>query len=145
MEITMLKKLTTLEQVYAIIQDDPVRPHIAADWRIAHGREVYTLVDEHQHEPLAVICVAYCDDVPTNEADMNRTGDRVAVFYTVWSYSRGAGRTIVNEVFEHLQQTGACERYVTLSPLTEMAERFHIKNGAQLLARHNLAQNFEYS
>ena len=141
----MLKKLTTLEQVYAIIQDDPVRPHIAADWRIAHGREVYTLVDEHQHEPLAVICVAYCDDVPTNEADMNRTGDRVAVFYTVWSYSRGAGRTIVNEVFEHLQQTGACERYVTLSPLTEMAERFHIKNGAQLLARHNLAQNFEYS
>jgi hypothetical protein len=102
-------------------------------------------VDEHQHEPLAVICVAYCDDVPTNEADMNRTGDRVAVFYTVWSYSRGAGRTIVNEVFEHLQQTGACERYVTLSPLTEMAERFHIKNGAQLLARHNLAQNFEYS
>jgi uncharacterized protein (UPF0371 family) len=145
MEITVLKKLTTLEQVYAIIQDDPVRPHIAADWRIAHGREVYTLVDEHQHEPLAVICVAYCDDVPTNEADMNRTGDRVAVFYTVWSYSRGAGRTIVNEVFEHLQQTGACERYVTLSPLTEMAERFHIKNGAQLLARHNLAQNFEYS
>jgi len=144
MEITMLKKLTTLEQVYAVIQDDPVRPHIAADWRIAHGREVYTLVNEHQHEPLAVICVAYCDDVPTNEADMNHTGDRVAVFYTVWSYSRGAGRTIVTEVFEHLEQMGKCERYVTLSPLTEMAERFHIKNGAQLLARHNLAQNFEY-
>ena len=140
----MLKKLTTLEQVYAIIQDDPVRPRIAADWRIAHDREVYTLVNEHQNEPQAVICVAYCDDVPTCEADMNHTGKDVAVFYTVWSYSRGAGRTIVNEVFAHIHATRPCDRYVTLSPLTEMAERFHIKNGAVLLARHNLAQNFEY-
>ena len=140
----MLKKLTTLEQVYAIIQDDPVRPRIAADWRIAHDREVYTLVNEHQNEPQAVICVAYCDDVPTCEADMNNAGKDVAVFYTVWSYSRGAGRTIVNEVFEHIHRTRPCDRYVTLSPLTEMAERFHIKNGAVLLARHNLAQNFEY-
>jgi len=140
----MLKKLTTLEQVYAIIQDDPVRPRIAADWRIAHGREVYTLVNEHQNEPQAVICVAYCEDVPTCEADMDCTGDRVAVFYTVWSYSRGAGRTIVNEVFEHIHTTKQCKQYVTLSPLTEMAERFHIKNGATLLARHNTAQNFEY-
>ena len=140
----MLKKLTTLEQVYAIIQDDPVRPRIAADWRIAHGREVYTLVDEHQNEPLAVICVAYCEDVPTCEADMNHTGKDVAVFYTVWSYSKGAGRTIVTSVFEHLKAHRGCSRYVTLSPLTEMAERFHIKNGATLLARHKYAQNFEY-
>ena len=140
----MLKRLTTLEQVNAIIQDDPVRPKIPADWRIAHGREVYTLVDEHQNEPLAVICVAYCDDVPTNEADMNRTGDGVAVFYTVWSYSRGAGRTIVNQVFEHIHKTRPCKQYVTLSPLTEMAERFHKSNGATLLARHKYAQNFEY-
>ena len=140
----MLKRLTTLEQVYAIIQDDPVRPRIPADWRIAHGREVYTLVNEHQNEPQAVICVAYCDAVPTCERDMDSTGDRVAVFYTVWSYSKGAGRTIVNEVFEHIHSTRPCERYVTLSPLTEMAERFHIKNGATLLARHSYAQNFEY-
>ena len=140
----MLKRLTTLEQVYAIIQDDPVRPRIPADWRIAHGREVYTLVNEHQNEPQAVICVAYCEDVPTCERDMDSTGDQVAVFYTVWSYSKGAGRTIVNEVFEHIHATRPCKRYVTLSPLTEMAERFHIKNGATLLARHTTAQNFEY-
>ena len=140
----MIKRLTTLEQVYAVIQDDPVRPRIAADWRIAHGREVYTLVNEHQNEPQAVICVAYCDEVPTCERDMDSTGDRVAVFYTVWSYSKGAGRTIVNEVFEHIHATRPCKQYVTLSPLTEMAERFHIKNGATLLARHNTAQNFEY-
>ena len=140
----MLKKLTTLEQVYAVIQDDPVRPKIPADWRIAHGREVYTLMDDHQNETLAVICVAYTDEIPTSETDMNHTGDRVAVFYTVWSYSRGAGRTIVTSMFEHLKQHRGCSRYVTLSPLTEMAERFHIKNGATLLARHKYAQNFEY-
>ena len=140
----MLKKLTTLEQVYAVIQDDPVRPRIAADWRIAHGREVYTLVNEHQNEPQAVICVAYCDEVPTCERDMDSTGDRVAVFYTVWSYDRGAGRDIVFAAQTWIKEHRGCTRYVTLSPLTEMAERFHIKNGARLIFKGDTCQNFEY-
>jgi hypothetical protein len=33
---------------------------------------------------------------------------------------------------------------VTLSPLTEMAERFHIRNGAVFLRKGTLCQNFEY-
>jgi len=33
---------------------------------------------------------------------------------------------------------------LTLSPLTEMARRFHIKNGAKFINKHALAQNFEY-
>jgi len=33
---------------------------------------------------------------------------------------------------------------ITLSPLTEMAERFHVKNGAKLLKRNETTQNFEY-
>ena len=66
------------------------------------------------------------------------------MFYTVWAYSAGAGRHMVNGVAEHIRNTKHCKRYVTLSPLTGMAERFHIKNGATLQARHTDCQNFEY-
>ena len=139
----MLEKLQTLEQVYALIQDDPVRPHIAADWRMRSGREVYALKEDG--ETTAVICVAYMDEVPTCEQDMKWPGIEVAVFYTVWSYKKGAGRKIVLDTAQHIKKVHTnIKRFVTLSPLTEMAERFHLRNGATLLAKHPYAQNFEY-
>ena len=139
----MLEKLQTLEQVYALIQDDPVRPHLAADWRMRSGREVYALKEDG--ETTAVICVAYMDEVPTCEQDMKWPGIEVAVFYTVWSYKKGAGRKIVLDTANHITKVHTnIKRFVTLSPLTEMAERFHLRNGATLLAKHKYAQNFEY-
>jgi len=139
----VLEKLQTLEQVYALIQDDPVRPHIAADWRMRSGREVYALKEEG--ETTAVICVAYMDEVPTCEQDMKWPGIDIAVFYTVWSYKKGAGRKIVLDTAKHIKKVHTnIKRFVTLSPLTEMAERFHLRNGATLLAKHPYAQNFEY-
>ena len=129
--------------MYALIQDDPVRPHIAADWRMRSGREVYALKDND--EITAVICVAYMDEVPTCEQDMKWPGIDVAVFYTVWSYKKGAGRKIVLDTAQHIKKVHTnIKRFVTLSPLTEMAERFHLRNGATLLAKHKYAQNFEY-
>lgn len=139
----MLTKLETLEQVYALVKDDPVRPHLAADWRMRSGREVYALREDD--EITAVICVAYMDEVPTCEQDMKWPGVDVAVFYTVWSYKKGAGRKIVLETAKHIKKVHTnIKRFVTLSPLTEMAERFHLRNGATLLAKHPYAQNFEY-
>tara|TARA_B100000902_G_scaffold16387_1_gene19657 strand:- start:2213 stop:2638 length:426 start_codon:yes stop_codon:yes gene_type:complete len=139
----VLTKLETLEQVYALAKDDPVRPHLAADWRMRSGREVYALKDND--EITAVICVAYMDEVPTCEQDMKWPGIDVAVFYTVWSYKKGAGRQIVLETANHIKKVHSnIKRFVTLSPLTEMAERFHLRNGATLLAKHKYAQNFEY-
>lgn len=139
----MLEKLETLEQVYAIVKDDPVRPHLAADWRMRSGREVYALKEDG--ETTAVICVAYMDEVPTCEQDMKWPGIEVAVFYTVWSYKKGAGRKIVLDTAQHIKKVHTnIKRFVTLSPLTEMAERFHLRNGAMLLAKHPYAQNFEY-
>lgn len=129
-----------------IIKDDPVRPHISAEWRTQSGREVYGLYSDESFEDLrAVICVAYTDEVPTCEDDMKWTGTGIAVFYTVWSYDRGAGRDIVFAVAEHIRKTKPdVNRWVTLSPLTEMAQKFHIKNGAKFLNRYIDCQNFEY-
>lgn len=141
----MLLKLNSTV-VGDIIKDDPVRPHISAEWRTRSGREVYGLYTDGSFEDLrAVICVAYTDEVPTCERDMQWVGTDVAVFYTVWSYDRGAGRDIVFAVAEHIKKTNPdVKRWVTLSPLTEMAKKFHLKNGAKFIAKHTDCQNFEY-
>ena len=125
------------------IKKDPVRPHISKEWRTRSGREVYVL--ERDGEVAACICVAYMDEVPTSENDMKWVGMKCAVFYTVWSYKKGAGRKIVLDTAKHIKKVHTnIKRFVTLSPLTEMAERFHLRNGATLLAKHPYAQNFEY-
>jgi len=36
------------------------------------------------------------------------------------------------------------KRYVTLSPKTEMAKNFHLKNGAKWIAENETTNNFEY-
>lgn len=148
----MLEQLASLEQVYALCQDDPVRPHIPADQRLQPGKDVFVLRDD-QENITAVICIAYTNTVPKDERELEyyaqaacqdgQHGD-IAVAYTVWSYARGSGREIVLRTRDWIKQNTPVTRLVTLSPLTEMAERFHIKNGATLLARHSYAQNFEY-
>ena len=157
----MIKTLTT-EQAQQYAQDDPVRPHLTADYRTTEGREMWALYEdkyavahEPSNDPLAIICVAYTNAVPRNETELHwysaasgtgAVATNTAVFYTVWSYSRGAGQTIVNTVAEHIQQTRPeVARWVTLSPLTKMAERFHLKNGAQFVERYDTAQTFEYT
>ena len=125
------------------IKNDPVRPHIKKDWRTRCGREVYVL--ERDNNIDAVICVAYMDEVPINEDDMKWVGMNHAVFYTVWSYKKGAGREIVNGVSKKIKaQKPWVKRFVTLSPLTEMARKFHISNGAKFIGKGDTCQNFEY-
>lgn len=151
----MLVKLETLEQVYPLAKDDPVRPNLAADWRMRQGREVYVLYENQYAEqdpvlfegPRAVICVAYTKGVALTEKDLENTEDPdTAMFYTVWSYDKGAGREIVNAVAAHIKETrDDITRYMTLSPLTEMAEKFHLRNGATFFRKGSYCQNFEYS
>lgn len=129
-----------------IIKDDPVRPHIEADWRIRSGRQVFVLENDQTNKIDAVVCVAFMDEVPKCESDMKWPGVDVAVFYTVWSYTKGAGREIIFAAQKEIQRKNPyIKRYVTLSPLTEMAERFHLRNGAKFVAKHDSCQNFEYA
>ena len=154
-------KIIGKELVDTIVKDDPVRPHLTTDFRTSSHREVYALYEDkyaEQHFPdediKAIICVAYTNEVPKDEYELDlfsqaacQDGQRghIAVFYTVWSYSKGAGREIVNTVAKELHDNERATRFVTLSPLTEMAERFHIRNGAELLEKHDSCQNFEYT
>ena len=96
----MLSRLD-LQGVAEILPDDPVRPHITADWRIMCGREVYALYEDQyaQYAPpleegkRAVICVGYTNQVPITESQLDwMSSDSwsaeditpdTAVFYTV--------------------------------------------------------------
>ena len=158
----MLRQLTSAEvEQYTV--DDPVRPHLSAKFRTTNGRQVWGLFEDHyavEHVPLdkprAIICVAFAYDAPRDEHELDIYSNsyanggplsaNTAVFYTVWSYGAGAGRQIVNTLAAHILNTRSeIERWVTLSPLTDMAARFHTKNGAQLNSVHDTCQVFEYT
>ena len=158
----MLRQLTSAE-VEQYIADDPVRPHLSAEFRTTNGRQVWGLFEDQyavEHVPLdkprAIICVAFAYDAPRDEHELDIYSNsyanggplsaNTAVFYTVWSYGQGAGRELVNTLAAHILNTRSeIERWVTLSPLTDMAARFHTKNGAQLNSVHDTCQVFEYT
>jgi hypothetical protein len=138
------------EQISPYIKDDPVRPHISAETRTTGNRTSFALVEGSN--VLAIICCAFTYGVPTTEDDLdNKDGfDMIVSPYTVWSYSKGAGREIIFNLLEFVKQEHKemdkkyWPRIVTLSPKTEMAEKFHLKNGAVLLSENDTTNNFEY-
>lgn len=136
------------EEFKSYIKDDPVRPELTYDFRTSMGRQIFTLDDGEK--PLAICCVAYCDQVPLTVEDMSRWPEfmdppRIAVFYTVWSYKKGAGRKIIFEIVDYIHKHKPhIMKFVTLSPKTDMARRFHLLNGAVVLNENKTTDNYEY-
>ena len=71
-------------------------------------------------------------------------GGNIEIAYTVWSKKKGGGKRIVKEVFKIFKKSHHLNRLVTLSPLTDMARKFHLRNGAKELQVNKETQNFEY-
>ena len=142
---TELVELTNID-----VTEDTVRPGLDLKFRTSYGRKIYGLKYKDTIE--GVICVAYCNDVPESERELDiisqnahfKEDSNTAVAYTVWSRKRGAGREIMTKLKSHLLEQTNIRRIVTLSPLTPMATHFHIKNGAKLLNINATTQNFEY-
>lgn len=130
-----------------LIQGDPVRPHIPVDSRINVNSRVLVLLN--QQEVQSVVCVSFVDHVPSAEEDLFDTQcelPSVAVLYTIWSLKPGGGQAMVFEARDWIKANRASvKRIVTLSPQTEMARRFHIKNGAWELRVNPTTINFEYA
>ena len=82
--------------------DDPVRPHISKQFRTTDNRKSFALLRDGDDKPSAIICCAFCEDVPVDEKGLDKPGD-VAVFYTVWSYDKGAGAELVFDVVDHIK------------------------------------------
>ena len=130
--------------ILSYIKDDPVRPEIPAEFRVQGKRFISALVDE---KPRAIVCVSLHDFVPADVDDLSRDAEQptTAIFYTIWSYAPGAGvellRATVNEIRNRYP---TITRFVTLSPKTEMARRFHLKNGAIIMRENESSVNYEY-
>jgi hypothetical protein len=128
------------------IKDDPVRPEISRDFRVTDGRMVAALVEEEQ--PSAMVCVSFHDFIPEDVKDLNATAvvPTTAVFYTIWSYKAGKGKELLIQAVREIQKSHpSVTRFVTLSPKTEVARRFHLRNGA-IVFRENLDTiNYEYA
>ena len=129
------------------IKDDPVRPEISTDFRVSNGRLVAALTDESEDNPDAMVCVSFHDFVPAGVDDLSNVSEvpTTAVFYTIWSYVPGAGRSLIFDAVKHIRETNPnITRFVTLSPRTEMARRFHTKNGAFVFRENEETVNYEY-
>ena len=128
------------------IKDDPVRPEISKDFRVSDGRMVAALTDEESN-PEAMVCVSFHDFVPENVEGLNKTAQvpTTAIFYTIWSYKAGKGQELLFRAVKGIQeQYPSVTRFVTLSPKTNMARRFHLKNGAIIFRENVDTTNYEY-
>jgi hypothetical protein len=142
-----LQKINNIDSwIEEIIKDDPVRPEIPIDHRINEEAEIYALWNET--ELGAVTCVAYTEDVPGSVEEMYSLTSPfmdTVVFYTIWSYTKGAGRELIIQAADAVkQQFPSIKNVVTLSPKTEMAEKFHLKNGAWKYRENPDTINYAY-
>jgi hypothetical protein len=145
-----LYSVTSLQDpLINLLADDPVRVEIPADFRISADCEVLVLQNEDTLEPEAVVCVAYRDSTPADILELAREplGDiTTAVFYTIWSYRSGAGRRMIRTAVNYIKRTRPSVReFVTLSPQTDMARRFHLSNGAAEWRVNGDTVNYLYS
>ena len=136
--------------------EDPVRPELDNNFRTGYGRKIYGV--KYQDEIHAVMCFAYTNKIPKSVEELEKLstdaflqsamrdqkGGQIAIAYTVWSKKKGGGKLIVKEVFKKIKKSNHLNRLVTLSPLTEMATKFHERNGAKLIQINENTQNFEY-
>ena len=136
--------------------EDPVRPELDNIFRTSYGRKIYGV--KYKNEIHAVMCFAFTNKIPKSvkeldllsrdaflqSAQRDQNVGKIAIAYTVWSKKKGGGKLIVKEVFKMIKKSNYLNRLVTLSPLTEMARNFHLKNGAFEIQVNEDTQNFEY-
>lgn len=126
------------------IKDDPIRPEIPLDFRIAKNRFVGALVEGNIS---AMVCVSLHDFVPQNIDDLKKDNEEpnTAIFYTIWSYRSGAASRLLFATVEEIRKLyPPVNRFVTLSPKTEMARKFHLRNGANIFRENQDTINYEY-
>jgi hypothetical protein len=143
----MLHLITSItDRLLEFIKDDPVRPEIPPEFRVDQNRLVAALVENER--PASMVCISLHDFIPCSVDDLNRTCDEptTVVFYTIWSYNPGSGAQLLRTVLPELKNRyPTINTFVTLSPKTELARRFHLKNGAVVFRENLDTVNYQYN
>jgi len=163
----MLIKCNAADHLY-LIKDDPVRPELFEDdsVRFADPFHVYAEVNDETGEIAAVVCVVVCKFVPQDEVQIQAVAagkltkiekalaEREKVHgalgtvlcpYSVWSYQRGHGRKLINNLLEAAPILHPkVDAVITMSPMTDTALGFHLNNGADIFSTNEDTINYEY-
>ena len=138
------------------IKEDPVRPELDVVFRRSYGRKIYGV--KYKKEICAIMCFGFTNEIPKTvreldlmtrdaylqSAQRDQNIGQIAIAYTIWSKKKGGGKLIVKKVFKMIKNSNHLNRLITLSPLTDMARNFHLRNGAVELQVNDDTQNFEY-
>ena len=141
--LTLIKE--TDNPLLEYVKDDPVRPELSKEFRVSNNKFVSTIIEEHT--PDAMVCVSLHNFIPQSVDDLSADCDvpTTAIFYTIWSYKPGAAAKLLFQTVDTIkQQYPTVTRFVTLSPKTEMARKFHLKNGAYVFRENESTVNYEY-
>tara|TARA_R110000823_G_C15622045_1_gene467694 strand:+ start:87 stop:602 length:516 start_codon:yes stop_codon:yes gene_type:complete len=163
----MLIKCNAVDHAY-LIKDDPVRPKLFRDnsVRFEDPFHVYAEINDETGEIAAVVCTIICKFVPQDEYQiklvaMGKTkqieeqlqereemyGELGTVLcpYSIWSYQKGHGRKLINNLLEATSVMHPnVDAVITMSPDTDTAMRFHTNNGADVFAANSECVNYEY-
>ena len=140
----LIKDIT--DSFFNFLNEDPVRPSIPTTQRLGENRDVFVMRNDDDTLK-AITCVSYQKQIPTTESALFEITDvpEVVIFYTIWSYVPGAGRELIFAARDWiLENKPEIKRFVTLSPPSEMARKFHIKNGATVYQVNTDTVNYEY-
>lgn len=141
----MLSFVTDLSNpLLEYIKDDPVRPELPREFRVGKNKFVSALVEE---TPRAIVCVSLHDFIPSTVEDLTTDSEvpTTAIFYTIWSYAPGAASELLFATVDRIKELyPSVQRFVTLSPKTEMARKFHLRNGAAVFRENPDTVNYEY-
>lgn len=163
----MLIKCNVNDHLY-LIKDDPVRPDLFDNnrKRFEAPFHVYAEVNDETGEIAAVVCVVICKFVPQDEVQIEAVAagklpkierhlakreaangplGTVLCPYSVWSYQRGHGRKLINNLLEATPVLHEeVDALITMSPMTDTALNFHLNNGADIFATNEDTINYVY-
>lgn len=127
------------------IAEDPVRPEVPPLRRIQPDCTVFAL--RGQQGPASILCCRYTNSVPDSVESLfsERDSEDTAVFYSIWSIEPGTARSLIESARSWiLINRPSVVNFITLSPPTEMARQFHIRNGADIYRINSLTVNYRY-
>jgi hypothetical protein len=163
----MLIKCNAADHLY-LIDDDPVRAKLFKDnsARFEDPFHVYAEVNNETGEIAAVVCVIICKFVPQDEYQLKliamgkvtqieeKLAEREEMYgelgtvlcpYSIWSYQKGHGRKLINNLLEATPvMHPEVDAVITMSPHTHTAMKFHLSNGAGIFSSNEKTVNYEY-
>ena len=99
------------------IEQDPVRPELSLAFRNSktRGREIYALVND-KGEYASIVCIAHCKFIPKSVDELKKFSDptgNIAIAYTVWSHTKGAGKTIIDHLLKMARDSKQTKRVLS--------------------------------